>query len=82
MRYSLLLPMKRSPSTMSITLWVIGGLLAAYVVGGVIFYFDLNGGSFFIGHVPEPVLDFVSSIYAPVFVLLWSIWPDLFPFLR
>jgi uncharacterized SAM-binding protein YcdF (DUF218 family) len=80
MRYVLPLAMKKSASTMSIVLWVIGGLVSAYIIGGVLLYFDLRSGAMMISDALAPILHFVSDIYTPVFGTLWKIWPALFPF--
>ena len=82
LRYPVPPPMKKPPSAMSMILWVTGGLLAAYVIGGVILSLDLAQGGGIVYRLPTPFVDFILTIYAPVFILLWSIWPDLFPFLQ
>jgi hypothetical protein len=66
---------------MNTTLWAIGCLAAAYVIGGVILCADLRSGALWTLRAPEPILHFAATIYLPVFVALGTIWPDLFPFL-
>jgi hypothetical protein len=72
--------MKRPSIVMGATLWIVGSLMAAYLIVGVILYFDLFNGMRLLGHLPKPAVRFLLEIYAPVLQVLGKIWPELFPF--
>jgi hypothetical protein len=60
--------------------WGATCLLTVYLIGGVLFYFDLRFGMGVFRYLPEPVFNFLLIIYGIVFLLLGNIWPEHFPF--